>query len=259
MDSDLFLEIAEMNFDVVVLVALVFVFAGGIKGLIGFGLPTVSIAILAAFLGLIEAMTLMLLPSLITNLLQGLVGGHLIRLIRRCWSLFILGAVFTWLTSSLLSTWDPATFLVILGVVITVYGLSSLWSFQLPSPGTGEPWISPIVGMLSGGITGLTGVFVVPSIGYLQALRMDRDELIQAMGLWFTIATLSLAFSLKEHGLLSDELGWLSLMAVLPALLGMWIGRILRPRLSEAAFRRLFFAGLTLLGVYIGASTIVAG
>ena len=88
---------------------------------------------------------------------------------------------------------------------------------------------------------------------------MDRDELIQAMGLWFTIATLSLAFSLKEHGLLSDELGWLSLMAVLPALLGMWIGRILRPRLSEAAFRRLFFAGLTLLGVYIGASTLVAG
>ena len=54
-----------MNFDVFVLVALVFVFAGGIKGLIGFGLPTVSIAILAAFLGLIEAMTLMLLPSLI--------------------------------------------------------------------------------------------------------------------------------------------------------------------------------------------------
>jgi len=258
-DFGLFPEMGEMNFDAVVLVVLVFFLAGGIKGLIGFGLPTVSIAILAAFLGLIEAMTLMLLPSLITNLLQGLVGGYLIRLIRRCWSLFILGAVFTWLTSSLLSTWDPASFLVILGIVITVYALSSLWSFQLPSPGLGEPWISPIVGMLSGAITGLTGVFVVPSIGYLQALRMDKDELIQAMGLWFTIATLSLAFSLKEHDLFSDELGWLSLIAVLPALLGMWIGRKLRPGLSEAAFRVLFFVGLTLLGVYISVSAITAG
>ncbi|SVC33081.1 uncharacterized protein METZ01_LOCUS285935, partial [marine metagenome] len=73
----MFFEIAEMNFDVVVLVVLVFFVAGTIKGLIGFGLPTVSIAILAAFLGLIEAMTLMLLPSLITNLFQGLAGKYL--------------------------------------------------------------------------------------------------------------------------------------------------------------------------------------
>ena len=248
-----------MNYDVVVFVAAIFLLAGCVKGLIGFGLPTVSIAIIATFLGLIEAMTLMLLPSLITNLWQGLVGGHLIRLIRRCWSMFILGAVFTWFTSSLLSTWNPASFTVILGIVVTFYGLSSLCSFKLSSPSSGESWISPFVGMVSGGITGLTGVFVVPAIGYLQSLRMEKDELIQAMGLWFTIATLSLAFSLKDHGLFADDLGWISLMAVLPALLGMWVGRILRPKLSESAFRRLFFVGLTLLGVYISVSTIVTG
>lgn len=246
-----------MNVDVVVLVVLVFFVAGTIKGLIGFGLPTVSIAILAAFLGLIEAMTLMLLPSLITNLFQGLVGKYLIRLIRRYWSMFIFGAVFTWLSSSLLSTGHAATFAVILGVVLTLYGLSSLYSLQLPSPGSRERWISPLVGIVSGGITGITGVFLVPAVGYLQALRMERDELIQAIGLWVTVATLSLAFSLKDHDLFSNELGLLSLTAVLPALLGMWVGRILRPRLSESAFRHLFFAALMLLGVYISVSAIV--
>ena len=253
----MFFEIAEMNFDVVVLVVLVFFVAGTIKGLIGFGLPTVSIAILAAFLGLIEAMTLMLLPSLITNLFQGLVGKYLIRLIRRYWSMFIFGAVFTWLSSSLLSTGHAATFAVILGVVLTLYGISSLYSLKLPSPGSRERWISPVVGMVSGGITGITGVFLVPAVGYLQALRMERDELIQAIGLWVTVATLSLAFSLKDHDLFSNELGLLSLTAVLPALLGMWVGRILRPRLSESAFRHLFFAALMLLGVYISVSAIV--
>jgi hypothetical protein len=253
----LFFEIAEMNFEVVVLVVLVFFVAGTIKGLIGFGLPTVSIAILAAFLGLIEAMTLMLLPSLITNLFQGLAGKYLIRLIRRYWSMFIFGAVFTWLSSSLLSTGHAATFAVILGVVLTLYGLSSLYSLQLPSPGSRERWTSPLVGMVSGGITGITGIFLVPAVGYLQALRMERDELIQAIGLWVTIATLSLAFSLKDHDLFSNELGLLSLTAVLPALLGMWVGRVLRPRLSESAFRHLFFAALMLLGVYISVSTIV--
>ena len=246
-----------MSVDVIVLVVLVFFVAGTIKGLIGFGLPTVSIAILAAFLGLIEAMTLMLLPSLITNLFQGLVGKYLIRLIRRYWSMFIFGAVFTWLSSSLLSTGHAATFAVILGVVLTLYGISSLYSLQLPSPGSRERWISPLVGIVSGGITGITGVFLVPAVGYLQALRMERDELIQAIGLWVTVATLSLAFSLKDHDLFSNELGLLSLTAVLPALLGMWVGRILRPRLSESAFRHLFFAALMLLGVYISVSAIV--
>ena len=246
-----------MNVDVVVLVVLVFFVAGTIKGLIGFGLPTVSIAILAAFLGLIEAMTLMLLPSLITNLFQGLVGKYLIRLIRRYWSMFIFGAVFTWLSSSLLSTGHAATFAVILGVVLTLYGISSLYSLQLPSPGSRERWISPFVGIVSGGITGITGIFLVPAVGYLQALRMERDELIQAIGLWVTVATLSLAFSLKDHDLFSNELGLLSLTAVLPALLGMWVGRVLRPRLSESAFRHLFFAALMLLGVYISVSAIV--
>ena len=247
-----------MNIDILVLVAVVFLFAGAIKGLIGFGLPTVSIAIIATFLGLIEAMALMLFPSLVTNLLQGFVGRYLIRLIRRCWAMFMFGAFFVWLTSSLLSTWNPVWLTIALGVVVTFYGLSGFYSFKFPSPGSNEPWISPFVGLVSGGITGLTGVFVVPAIGYLQALRLERDELIQAMGLWFTIATLSLAFALQDHGILSGELGLLSLMAVLPALLGMWVGRTLRPKLSESAFKRLFFVGLTLLGIYISVSTIVA-
>jgi hypothetical protein len=86
---------------------------------------------------------------------------------------------------------------------------------------------------------------------------MERDELIQAIGLWVMIATLSLAFSLKDHDLFSNELGMLSLTATLPALLGMWVGRVLRPRLSESAFRHLFFVALMLLGVYISVSTIV--
>ena len=150
-------------------------------------------------------------------------------------------------------------FTIILGVVVVLYGLSGLYSFKFPSPGSKEPWVSPFVGLVSGGITGLTGVFVVPAIGYLQALRLERDELIQAMGLWFTIATLSLAYALQDHGLLSGELGWVSLLAVLPALLGMWVGRILRPKLSESTFRRLFFIGLTLLGVYISVSRVAMG
>ena len=43
----------------------------------------------------------------------------------------------------------------------------------------------------------------------------------------------------------------LSLLALAPALLGMQVGQIMRQRIAAPTFRRVFFAGLLLLGVYL--------
>ena len=59
-----------------ILVGLTFVLAGGVKGVIGLGLPTVSLAILTATLGLHSAMALLVAPSLVINVWQALVGGN---------------------------------------------------------------------------------------------------------------------------------------------------------------------------------------
>ena len=107
---------------------------------------------------------------------------------------------------------------------------------------------SALVGLLTGLVTGLTGVFVVPAVPYLQALGLPREMLIQALGLSFTVATLALGLGLFIHGgSQSLDLG-LTWLMLLPALLGLEIGRRIRRRLSEAVFRRLFFLGLLALG-----------
>ncbi len=100
-------------------------------------------------------------------------------------------------------------------------------------------------------LAGMTGSFVVPGVPYLQALALPRDALIQAMGILFTISMVSLAVSLGDHRLLSMELGALSTGAIIPALIGMVVGQKVRQRLSETAFRKVFFISLLLLGVYI--------
>ena len=111
--------------------------------------------------------------------------------------------------------------------------------------------MSPSIGILSGALTGVTGVFVVPAVAYLQALRWSRDQLIQAMGIWFTVATVSLAGALSHHGLLTHSAGLLSGAAIVPALVGMAIGQRLRRRLSPGVFRTLFHIGLAVLGGYL--------
>jgi uncharacterized membrane protein YfcA len=116
-----------------------------------------------------------------------------------------------------------------------------------------ETWIGIVAGSLNGLLGGMTGAFAVPGVPYLQALGLKRDELIQAMGLMFTLSTISLALALGGQKLLTLELGVASLLGVVPALIGMALGQQLRRRLSEARFRVVFFIAQIALGGYIAA------
>ena len=80
---------------------------------------------------------------------------------------------------------------------------------------------------------------------------MNRDALVQAMGIAFLTFTAALGASLASHGLMPTEIGGLSLAAAAPALVGMAIGQALRRRLSEALFRRVFFILLFGIGAWL--------
>ena len=86
---------------------------------------------------------------------------------------------------------------------------------------------------------------------YLQALGWPRDVFVQAMGVLFTVSTVALAAAMSGRGLLPAELGFLSLVGLVPAFLGMYIGLKVRKRLSEDRFRQVFFISVAILGIYI--------
>ena len=62
-----------------------FFIAGAVKGVIGLGLPTVSLGLLAAALDLQTAMALLVVPSFVTNLWQSVVGGNAKAILSRLW------------------------------------------------------------------------------------------------------------------------------------------------------------------------------
>ena len=101
---------------------------------------------------------------------------------------------------------------------------------------------------MTGLVTGATGVFVVPAVPYLGSLALERDDLVQALGLSFTISTLALAAGLAWHGALHMGATAASLLALVPALAGMVLSGRLRARVRPETFRLGFFAGLLVLG-----------
>ncbi len=234
-----------------IIIGVTFLIAGLVKGVIGLGLPTVSLALLTATLGLKPAMALLLLPSFVTNVWQGMVGKEFLSITRRLWTLLVAVCVGTWLGVYVLANSDTALLSALLGVLLGVYSALNLVQPRVPSFGKSEIWLSPMIGGINGVLTGMTGSFVVPGVLYLQALALPRDAFIQAMGILFTISTVALAVSLGDHRLLSMELGALSTGAIIPAIIGMVVGQKVRQRLSETAFRKVFFISLLLLGVYI--------
>ena len=240
-----------LTIESLVIVGLTFLFAGAVKGVIGLGLPTVSLGLLTATYGLTPAMALLIGPSLVTNLWQGVTGGAFVEIMRRLWTLLIAVCIGTWIGGAVLANADTQLLTALLGVLLCVYSVSSLVRPPVRHPGKAETWLSPLIGAVNGVLTGMTGSFVVPGVLYLQALAMPRDVLIQAMGILFTVSTVALAVSLGNLRLVSMELGALSAAGVAPALLGMVLGRKVRQRLSETVFKKVFFVSLLILGVYI--------
>jgi uncharacterized membrane protein YfcA len=243
--------------EIVILVAATFLLAGTIKGITGLGLPVVSLAILTATIGLREAMALILIPAFAMNVWQAAVGGAISAIARRLWVFMATVSLGIWIGIGLLATGDVVFFSGLLGILLFLYALVSLMTPQIPPPGRWEPWISPVAGMISGVITGLTGAFVMPGGLYLQALGLPKEILVQAMGVSFTIVIIVFGLALSRHDLLTMDLGLLSLFGLAPAAAGMFLGRQVLRRFPEERFRRVFFCVLLLLGLYMAGRSFI--
>lgn len=235
-------------------IAGIFLLAGLVKGIVGMGLPTVAMGLLALAMPPADAAALLLVPSFVTNLWQLFGGPSLLDLSKRLWTMMIGIIIGTVSGAGLLTSSHATTAQFALGVALIAYATLGLFAVRFSVSSKSERWLSPLVGLMTGLITGATGVFVVPAVPYLQSLRLEREELIQGLGLSFTVSTGALAIGLLQQGVFAaapSSLLAASVLALVPALLGVVAGQRLREWMSIAVFRRVFFAGVLLLGFYL--------
>ena len=232
------------------IIAGAFLLAGSVKGVIGMGLPTVAMGVLGLVMPPVQAAALLVVPSLATNVWQMLAGPAFATAVKRFATMLIGVCAGIFLGIGLL-TGATALASATLGGVLAVYGALGLTSARLAVPPRAERWLSPVVGLITGVLTGATGVFVVPAVPYLGSLELEPETLIQTLGLSFTVSTVALAAGLAATGQFPAAAATTSALALVPAFAGMFLGQRLRHRIRPDAFRRWFFAGLLVLGVYM--------
>jgi len=229
-------------------VTLTFLLAGSVKGVLGVGLPTVAIGLLVAVMPPAQAAAILVIPTLATNLWQMLAGPALLALIKR-FALMMAGVVAgTFTTIGLLTGTSSSIAAGALGAVLAAYGAYGLVSARFEVRPEAEKWLSPIIGLITGVLTGATGVFVIPAVPYFNSLRLGKEELIQSIGISAFVCPLALGLALAVNGHFPAAVAESSLLALLPALAGLVVGQRARGRLRPVVFRRWFFVGLVALG-----------
>lgn len=242
---------------ILLLIAATFLLAGTVKGVIGLGLPTVSLGLLTAALDLPTAMALLLVPSFATNVFQACTGGNGVTILARIWPFLVMATVTVWIGATALTRVDLDLLSALLGLLLIAYAGLNLGGIRIAIPAHREAWAGPAFGAANGILTGMTGSFVVPGVMFLQAIGLSRDMLVQAMGMLFTVSTVALALALQTNNILTGSLGLASAVALVPAMIGMMAGQVIRHRLSEARFRRVFFWSILVLGLYIVGNAIL--
>jgi uncharacterized membrane protein YfcA len=244
-----------MSESVLLFIAGIFILAGFVKGVVGLGLPAISMGLLALVMPPADAASILILPTVVTNIWQMAAGPSLKPIITRLWP-FMLGVIcgtlagVGWLVEGQYGA-------ALLGIALALYALSGLASIRFTVSAGTEPWLGPIVGVVTGLVAAATGVFAMPAVIYLQAIGIEKEDLVQALGLSFTVSSLALAVNLASVSALNLSLGPASIGALAVACIGMWLGQILRLRLQPATFRLCFLVGLLALGLYLIARSIV--
>jgi uncharacterized membrane protein YfcA len=239
------------------LIAFAFLLAGFVKGVIGLGLPTVSMGLLAVTMPPARALAIVIVPAVITNVWQTFIGPYLPGIIRRLWPLMLGTVAGIWLNAGSLTGPYAHYGTIALGILLVIYAVIGLNKLHFAVARRDEKWVGGLVGVVTGVISAATGVQVIPSMPFMQAIGMEKDELVQALGVFFTVATVALAFSLSSAGLLNAATALPGAVAMACAFAGMFIGQSVRTRMPAESFRRWFLIAMIFLGLYLAGSALI--
>jgi uncharacterized membrane protein YfcA len=147
---------------------------------------------------------------------------------------------------------------VALGLLLVIYAVIGLSQLRLHVARRDEKWVGGIIGLITGAISASTRVQVIPSMPFMQAIGMEKDELVQALRVFFTVVTLALSVNVSASGLVTATTAVPGATALACSLAGMFLGQTVRSKMPTESFRRWFLIAMIFLGLYLSGSAIYA-
>ena len=230
-------------------VAGAFLIAGIAKGAVGMGMPPIAIGLMTFALPLDQSLAIMVLPTMLTNIWQAIYGTGFLRLLKRFWTMALTSVVGLFAIAATIGDLGSPRALAWVGVLLVFYSLLALTKWRPAVSRSTERWANPVIGLTSGVVAGFTGVAAVPFLPYMQSLDIDRHDLVQALGVMFLFIIGALTLALAYQGAYHVTTTASGIAAMVPTMLGVWLGQKGRHALSPETFRRIFLFAMLALGL----------
>tara|TARA_B100000609_G_scaffold82551_1_gene65889 strand:- start:3759 stop:4517 length:759 start_codon:yes stop_codon:yes gene_type:complete len=243
--------ISNIDYLTLIQVLLIFFAGGVVKGLIGVGLPTVSLTFLSFIFDIKESISIILLPVIFTNLYQMLNGKYLKQIIGDTKYFQISAFLFVFPGFYFLLMLNSSTVLVILAVILILNSLLGLIKYEIKFKNFKSKYYQTFIGSMTGIVTGTAGIYTMPFIFLIQSLQYTKNKVIQLMGLTFFIFACTQFVLFSFNNLIDIKILILSSIACVPILLGVYFGTVLRLKISEDLFKLLFNLMLVIMGILL--------
>lgn len=229
-------------------VALALLAGGLIKGIISIGLPLIALPLLLISVDIKTAIALLMVPMLVSNLLQAIEGKGTPILLRRFAPLLIAMAIGTAIGTALIAALAPHTLELTIGPLAILFATASYLHPNMVIPAHSENWLGALIGFVSGVIGGLSSFFGPVLAAYVVGLRLDRDVFVKGISLIYVFASVYLIIGGLGHGFATPLLLVWSALGMIPVYLGMRFGTLIRRRIDAERFRILVLAAVWLTG-----------
>ncbi|MCO8144641.1 sulfite exporter TauE/SafE family protein [Rhodovulum tesquicola] len=223
-------------------------FAGLVKGALGFAMPLILISGLSSFLTTELALAGLILSTLVTNVAQAFRQGA-----RAAWASVVqyrllIGCVVLAIAASapLVNVIPDRAMLLLLGVPIAAFTISQLLGRQLILPARHRARAEVMTGLAGGFFGGISGVWGPPVIAYLLSFDTAKAEMVRVQGVVYLLGAAMLLAAHLGSGVLNGTTLPFSAALVVPAMLGTMLGFRLQDRLNPDKFRRATLVVLTL-------------
>lgn len=247
-----------MTFETLLIVAaFAFLFAGTIKGLVGLGLPTTVVGILAQFTDPRQAIALLLLPILVSNTWQIYRSGMAVEMFKKLWPFCLVMCTLIFITSQFAATISTNVLTISVGIVIVLFVITNVFLKPLTIPDQYDKTYQIGFGAAAGIMGGLTSLWAPPVVMYLLSKRLSKDEFVACVGVLLMSGCIPLLGGYITAGLTSPTLLFYSLIMVVPTLAGFAIGEWARSFLEAEQFRKILLGIFLLLGINLIVNTLL--
>jgi len=249
-------NLSELNFHtlfgsldphLIFIFASIFLVAGIIKGFLGIGLPASAMGLLTLYLPPAEAIPLLWLPILVTNILQFTRAPHKREIVTDYTWFAVAICVSLFITAMFIADYPTALLTVAIGFAMVIFALNSLFGFTVPM-GKGRNW-QIVTGIMAGILGGLSSIWSPIVVMYMVATDVSKEKFIGAIGFTFLVGAIALGAGQIVAGVITLPVLIKSAIALVVVVIGFRIGEILRGRVSQTQFRTVILVAFLIMGI----------